>query len=166
VRVLVANAGSSSIKLALVDPEAEREEWATELESDSTGVDDDAVAAALTELPAAPDAVGHRVVHGGERFTAPVRLSPEVLAQLEELIELAPLHQPKALELVRALQRALPESPAVACFDTSFHATQPPTPCRRAGANVTASGASASTACPTPTRHARPGGWRRRERAS
>jgi acetate kinase len=125
VRVLVANAGSSSIKLALVDAEAEREEWATELESNSSGVNDDAVAAALTELSAAPDAVGHRVVHGGERFTAPVVLSPEVLTELEELIELAPLHQPKALELVRALLRVLPELPAVACFDTSFHSTLP-----------------------------------------
>ncbi|MFM7732040.1 MAG: acetate/propionate family kinase [Cyanobium sp.] len=69
---------------------------------------------------------GHRVVHGGERFTAPTRLTPEVLAALEQLVPLAPLHNGPALRLMRALAAWLPELEQWACFDTAFHATLPP----------------------------------------
>jgi len=70
-------------------------------------------------------AAGHRVVHGGTRFAAPVRLTPEVTAELEALVPLAPLHQPHNLAAIRALAGLYPELPQVACFDTAFHQTQP-----------------------------------------
>jgi acetate kinase len=69
--------------------------------------------------------VGHRVVHGGLDYTQPVRLNPEVLATLERLIPLAPLHQPHNLAPIRLLLGRSPELPQVACFDTSFHRTNP-----------------------------------------
>ena len=75
---------------------------------------------------AAADAVGHRVVHGGARFTAPVVIDDDVLAALDGLVELDPLHQPTALGLIRRLRGARPDVPHVACFDTAFHATIPP----------------------------------------
>lgn len=70
------------------------------------------------------EAVGHRVVHGGDRFTQPVRIDPEVTAYLESLVPLAPLHQPHALAPIRFLARSQPSLPQVACFDTAFHSTQ------------------------------------------
>lgn len=70
-------------------------------------------------------AVGHRVVHGGTRFTQPVRIDDEVLAQLEELVPLAPLHQPHHLAAIRAAAERDSRLPQVACFDTAFHRTQP-----------------------------------------
>jgi acetate kinase len=71
-----------------------------------------------------PAAVGHRVVHGGDAFAAPVRVTTEVIGRLEELVPLAPLHQPHNLAPMRYIARRLPELPQVACFDTAFHATQ------------------------------------------
>jgi acetate kinase len=70
-------------------------------------------------------AVGHRVVHGGDRFTTPVRVIPEILSALESLVPLAPLHQPHNLAEIRAVASLLPGVPQVACFDTAFHATMP-----------------------------------------
>lgn len=70
-------------------------------------------------------AAGHRVVHGGVRHAAPVRLTPEVLAELDGLVPLAPLHQPHNLAAIRALADAHPDLPQVACFDTAFHRGQP-----------------------------------------
>jgi acetate kinase len=87
-------------------------------------VEREALATALAELPA-PDAVGHRVVHGGARFREAVLVDDDVVAALGELTDLAPLHQPAALAGVAAVGRALPDVPAVACFDTAFHATLP-----------------------------------------
>jgi acetate kinase len=69
-------------------------------------------------------AVGHRVVHGGELFARPARVTPEVLAQLQALVPLAPLHQPHNLSAIRAIASLLPGLPQVACFDTEFHTTQ------------------------------------------
>ena len=72
-------------------------------------------------------AVGHRVVHGGDRFVSPVLIDHTVLTDLEDLDELAPLHNPAALEGIKAAQEALgPEVPMVAVFDTAFHSTLPP----------------------------------------
>jgi acetate kinase len=71
------------------------------------------------------DAVGHRVVHGGPDLRGPVVLDAATEAAIEGLTPLAPLHQPRALAGIRAAARALPAVPAVACFDTSFHATLP-----------------------------------------
>lgn len=68
---------------------------------------------------------GHRVVHGGADFTAPVRVDGEVLASIELLSPFAPLHNPPALAAIRALGSLSPDMPQVACFDTAFHARQP-----------------------------------------
>jgi acetate kinase len=70
-------------------------------------------------------AAGHRIVHGGERHAAPVRLSDAVLTELDALVPLAPLHQPHNLRAVRAVSALLPQVPQVGCFDTAFHRTQP-----------------------------------------
>ena len=71
-------------------------------------------------------AVGHRVVHGGEQFAAPVLLDDVILDQLEKLAPLAPLHQPHNLAPIRVISRIAPDVAQVACFDTAFHRTQPP----------------------------------------
>lgn len=70
--------------------------------------------------------IGHRVVHGGTRFLAPVLVDDAVLTALDALVPLAPLHQPHNLSAIRAVARRAPGVPQVACFDTAFHATQPP----------------------------------------
>ena len=120
VRVLVVNAGSSSLKLRLLGPgdelEAERDLRARRHARRSRR--------RSPSLPA-PDAVGHRVVHGGARFREAVLVDDGVVAALGELTDLAPLHQPAALAGMAAVGRALPDVPAVACFDTAFHATLP-----------------------------------------
>ncbi len=71
-------------------------------------------------------AVGHRVVHGGRDFVMPVRVDASVLAALEHLIPLAPLHQPHNIEPMRVIAAHAPSLPQVACFDTAFHRTQAP----------------------------------------
>ncbi|UVF22305.1 acetate/propionate family kinase (plasmid) [Microvirga terrae] len=71
-----------------------------------------------------PMAIGHRVVHGGESFSAPVLVDDSVIQRLEALVPLAPLHQPHNLEPIRVVRRRLPGMPQVACFDTAFHQTQ------------------------------------------
>jgi acetate kinase len=69
--------------------------------------------------------VGHRVVHGGARYAAPIIVTPQVLADLHELVPLAPLHQPHNLAAIEADAERLPDVPQVACFDTGFHRGQP-----------------------------------------
>ena len=71
-------------------------------------------------------AAGHRIVHGGERYSAPVRLNDAVLRDLDAFVPLAPLHQPHNLRAVRAVAALMPGVPQVGCFDTAFHRTQPP----------------------------------------
>ncbi len=114
MNVLVVNAGSSSVKVTLLDGE-DRVLSAQELEH-----------GAVVEPPGNVDAVGHRIVHGGERFREAVQIDARVEKQLRELVDLAPLHQPKSLAALDAVTAALPGVPAVACFDTAFHATLPP----------------------------------------
>ena len=124
MRILVVNAGSSSLKLRLLD----RNDALIarhDLPVPAGLADDGALAAALRSVPT-PDAVGHRIVHGGERYRAAVVVDAAVLGELGRLAELAPLHQPPALEALAAVDRALPGLPSVACFDTAFHATLPP----------------------------------------
>jgi len=70
--------------------------------------------------------VGHRVVHGGVKYARPVRITEPILADLHELIPLAPLHQPHNLQPIRAILKRMPEVPQVACFDTAFHRSNPP----------------------------------------
>jgi len=101
--LLTVNAGSTSLKRHLVDGEESRPVDAYE--------------------PA--DAVGHRVVHGGTRFVQPTLIDGEVLAAIEELKPLAPLHNEPALRAIREAMAALPDVPHVAVFDTAFHASMP-----------------------------------------
>jgi acetate kinase len=135
MRVLVLNQGSSTLKAVLLEPPA-REPLAAaavSLEGDASRASGRAAAvrALLDRLtPAGPqaatiDAVGHRVVHGGTRFVAPVVVDTAVLAALAALSELAPLHNPVALETIAAARRVLPDVPHVAAFDTAFHAALP-----------------------------------------
>ncbi len=70
-------------------------------------------------------AAGHRVVHGGTQYSAPVRVTPEILAELRQLENLAPQHQPHNLAAIDAVMELMPELIQVTCFDTAFHATQP-----------------------------------------
>jgi len=127
MRVLVVNAGSSSVKLRLL--EDTDVVGRTDLGTPSD-LDGDAVRSAIDTLvessgSSGVDAVGHRVVHGGQRFTGPVVVDDDVRAELESLVDLAPLHQPASLAGIDAVRTALPDVPAVACFDTAFHATMP-----------------------------------------
>jgi acetate kinase len=124
LRILVVNAGSSSLKLSLIGDQDETLA-AQELAAPQARVDPDELRAALAGELAGPDAVGHRIVHGGERFRQAVRIDGDVEEQLRELTALAPLHQPKSLAALDAISAALPEIPSVACFDTAFHATLP-----------------------------------------
>jgi acetate kinase len=123
LRVLTVNAGSSSLKLRLLD-EKDSLVSSADLATYRGQVDQDEIETAIAGLPT-PDAVGHRIVHGGDRFGDPVKLDSEVVQALRELVELAPLHQPKSLAALEAVSAVLPDVPAVACFDTAFHSTMP-----------------------------------------
>lgn len=141
--ILTLNAGSSSLKFALFevarDPAIVTRGKVAELEADQVRVStdqgdaDDRRLSRKTLFPDLVDwaegrwqgarviAVGHRVVHGGAEFVAPVRITAAVLARLESLTPLAPLHQPQNLAPIRSLREARPDLPQVACFDTAFH---------------------------------------------
>lgn len=116
------NTGSSTLKYELIEASGERR---------TRGLIEGAVDAALKAMLAdlgdiLPQAVGHRVVHGGTRYRDPVVVDEEVIAAIEELAPLAPLHNPVNLDGIRAAQRAFPGVPQVAVFDTAFHHTLPP----------------------------------------
>jgi acetate kinase len=152
-KILVCNAGSSSLKFSLFDPEEEALlaeggiDWITKptqlvfrradqpeihqsLKLEKHG---DAAARILEDLQAGPSpalhsleelrAVGHRVVHGGERYSGAALITPEVKRTIKELTELAPLHNPASLATIAAAEQALPGIPQVAAFDTAFHST-------------------------------------------
>ena len=153
MKILVCNAGSSSLKFSLFEAEGDLLlaeggiDWTTKptrLVFRRTGHQEireelklekhaDAVARILDDLQAGPSAplrvfgelqaVGHRVVHGGKRYTAAVRITPEVKRTIGELAELAPLHNPASLDGITAVEQVLPKVPQVAAFDTAFHAT-------------------------------------------
>ncbi len=127
MNILVLNAGSSTLKYSLLASADERvlAEGTVEVAEHGHG---GAVARALGEIKdlAEIGAVGHRVVHGGRRYTQGVRVTPEVKAAIAELSALAPLHNPAALESLVAAEKALPGVPHVAVFDTAFHATLAP----------------------------------------
>jgi acetate kinase len=125
LRILVVNAGSSSIKLSLL---GDRDETLAERElaAAQTRVDPEELSAALALGLAEADVVAHRIVHGGERFRSAVRIDREVERELRALSDLAPLHQAKSLAALDAISAALPKLPAFGCFDTAFHVTLPP----------------------------------------
>jgi acetate kinase len=144
-RLLVLNAGSSSIKFAIFDEEltevisglAEGIGGASRLKVGSEirqgpFIDHraalNAILSALRDLGLSPEtltAAGHRVVHGGRKLTRPVRISPEVRAEIAACSPLAPLHNPHNLAAIDTLAGLAPELPQFASFDTSFHATNP-----------------------------------------
>src|SRR4029434_2820389 len=153
IKVLVCNAGSSSLKFSLFDAEDEtllangsidwlikparlafrranepeiRKELKLEKHADAvTRILDYLQAGSSAPLQSPEDlqAVGHRVVHGGDRYSSAVRITEEVKRKIEELAELAPLHNSPSLEGINAVEQVLPKVPQVAAFDTAFHAT-------------------------------------------
>lgn len=153
--IVVVNAGSSSLKFAvlaasslhpLVSGQVEGLQTAPHVHVQAEGGEvvleyrwsegtrlthEDAMAYLLNKLHDHLDghqikAVGHRIVHGGPVYSLPVVLTPEVLVQLQAFVPLAPLHQPHNLMPVQAVAKLAPHLPQVACFDTAFHATNPP----------------------------------------
>jgi len=148
--VLVLNSGSSSVKLALLDPVtgdrtvtalAERvggqdtvvrlrrqagEQADSPEDGSHRGTVRHLLAALTGQELSAVTGVGHRIVHGGPRFTSSVLIDDEVAASLTELTGLAPLHLPGNLAGIDAARSELPDQPQVAVFDTAFHASMPP----------------------------------------
>lgn len=126
--ILVLNAGSSSLKYQLVDPVSGAVAAKGLVERIGGSLDSyaDALATVQADLPASDiAAVGHRVVHGGERFREPTVITAEVLDTIRELIPLAPLHNPANAAIIEAALAALPGVPQVAIFDTAFFADLP-----------------------------------------
>jgi acetate kinase len=121
--ILVINAGSSSLKLSLLDAR-DRLHLSRSLPARRGRVDDAALQAALAAVGPI-DAVGHRIVHGGTEFVEPVLIDERVMMRLADLVDLAPLHQPPSLRALESVVRVIPDVPQVACFDTAFHAQLP-----------------------------------------
>jgi acetate kinase len=148
----VINAGSSSLKFSIY--EGDRPVLAGQVDrigvhpsASATGPNGEVIAPPDlgTRLPAVPSevlpailrwardrlgdrrlaALGHRVVHGGLHHSRPARVTPELLAELEKLVPLAPLHEPHNLAPIKMAMTLNPELPQVACFDTAFHRTAP-----------------------------------------
>jgi acetate kinase len=124
MRVLVVNAGSSTLKLTLLDGD-DAVLGHSEVPAPRATVPPARLRAALDAGLGETDVVAHRIVHGGERYREAVLIRAGVEAALRELTDLAPLHQPKSLAALDAVSAALPDVPAVACFDTAFHAMLP-----------------------------------------
>ncbi|HEY3335913.1 MAG TPA: acetate/propionate family kinase [Candidatus Limnocylindrales bacterium] len=122
--ILVVNAGSSSLKLRLLDASDAVLET-VDLPAVRGIEDARLVSEAVAGWDASPDAVGHRVVHGGTRFSEPALLDDDLIAGIEALTTLAPLHQPKSIAAIEAVRAVLPDVPHIACFDTAFHTTLP-----------------------------------------
>jgi acetate kinase len=133
--LLILNAGSSSLKFSLLDQHDHHVWLQRTIDLTSAERGDAAITRIVAESRAiaqtggriaAIEAVAHRVVHGGTRFTQPVRITPEVRAALTELTPIAPLHNPPSLDVIDAAMKVLPDVPHVAVFDTAFHATLSP----------------------------------------
>jgi acetate kinase len=147
MKILVLNAGSSSLKFAVYGPgltllvkgqvsgigskpRLEVEGQAVREVPDVTTPTEALLVAAewLSDQghePALFDGIGHRIVHGGTRYVAPVAVDDAIQHDLEQLRALAPLHLPFGMGVLREMRRVAPEVPNIACFDTAFHATQP-----------------------------------------
>ena len=123
MRVLVLNAGSSSLKVSLVD-EDDHVAAESDFEVAEGRFDESQLGAAIRGMGSV-DAVGHRVVHGGPRYPTSVRIDADVIRYLVSITDLAPLHLPAALAGIAAAKEVLPRVPGVACFDTAFHSRMP-----------------------------------------
>jgi acetate kinase len=129
--ILVVNAGSSSLKLrVLADSDSGSDEVlsSADLPAPRGATDTKEIEKALASFGdsmAEVTAAGHRIVHGGDLFSGPVLIDAGVRRQLGDLTDLAPLHQPKSLAALDAVNAVLPGVPAIGCFDTAFHVTIP-----------------------------------------
>jgi len=123
LRVLALNAGSSSLKLSLVD-QGDTVVADREFEVAEGRLDESQLATAIHDMPGI-EAIGHRIVHGGPRYTRSVRLDGDVIRYLVTITDLAPLHLPAALAGISAARELLPRVPGVACLDTAFHSRMP-----------------------------------------
>ncbi|MFC0096572.1 acetate/propionate family kinase [Micromonospora marina] len=128
-RILVLNSGSSSVKYRLYDGDDVLDKGTVERIGEPGGGPADHESA-VREIIGRLDltglsGVGHRVVHGGRKFSAPVRIDDAVVTAIEDLVPLAPLHNPANLAGIRVAREALPDTPQVAVFDTAFHHTLP-----------------------------------------
>lgn len=126
--VVTVNSGSTSVKLAAF--EARKAGAVIQISQDHRSGENlvarEVLSEFLAKLSAPPDAMAHRVVHGGRRFPAPVRIDSDVITAIHELSELAPLHNPKALEWIEAARSvAGPNVTQIAAFDTSFFSSLP-----------------------------------------
>lgn len=127
LRVLTMNAGSSSVKFAMFDTSANTQLFKSALER-VTSVEDavrSIPAVLMAQGIAAPDAVGHRVAHGGAGFLDACAIDAGLIAAIEACVPLAPMHNPAALAGIKAAAEAWPDVPQVAVFDTAFHRTIP-----------------------------------------
>jgi acetate kinase len=151
VRVLTINTGSSSLKAGLYLM-GEKETVLLSVQADRLGLADsrfhvvgadgrthgddrlalpdhtaalEALFATLRHEGLVPEAIGHRVVHGGASYAEPSLVTPDLIATLEDLIPVAPDHLPQAIQALGAVGRAFPDAPQVACFDTAFHRRMP-----------------------------------------
>ncbi|HXF36387.1 MAG TPA: acetate/propionate family kinase [Actinomycetota bacterium] len=123
MRILVVNAGSSSVKLRLLDAE-DRVVASADLPRGEATEDREGLGSFIRHAGAI-DAVGHRIVHGGPDLRESVVVTAPSMDRLRAVSELAPLHNPPALAALEEARRLLPGAPQVACFDTAFHATIP-----------------------------------------
>jgi acetate kinase len=123
MNLLVLNCGSATIKFRLFEIEQEQPVELFTGSKEVSGNYEAAVQMILDELPAVPNAVAHRVVHGGDLFSAPVLIDDSVLVSLAELSDLAPLHNPPSIKGIKAAAKL--NVPQVAVFDTAFHQTMP-----------------------------------------
>ncbi len=124
MRILVVNAGSSSLKLRVLEDD-NSVAASVDIPAQGDRADPDEVAAAIEGFGAI-GAAGHRIVHGGTEFVESTRIDARVEERLRALADLAPLHQAKSLAALDTVKAILPDVPAVACFDTAFHASIPP----------------------------------------
>jgi acetate kinase len=123
LRVLVVNAGSSSLKVSLVE---EGDSIVATQEIDTPdGRFEPAKLQDVVDSFDGVEAVGHRVVHGGPRYTSSVLIDADVVSYLQTIADLAPLHMPASLNGIAAVRDLLPGVPMVACFDTGFHSLMP-----------------------------------------
>ena len=135
MKILVLNAGSSSLKYRLFENEKKVAGGIVERIGEKGGVKDHTEALAMAEKRlkesgavlsfASLDAVGHRVVHGGEKFTGPAVVDEALIETLKGLIPLAPLHNPANIEGIVTMRKIAPHVPQVAVFDTAFHQSMP-----------------------------------------
>lgn len=129
MKILVINSGSSSVRYTFFNKKNEvlKKGYIERIGLPLAKCKNhkDAINHILKTLPEKPDAIGHRVVHGGSEYQQPVKIDSKVIRTIRKLSSIAPLHNPHNLEGILACKKALPKTPQVAVFDTAFHQTMP-----------------------------------------